>query len=136
MLSLFVTLFGLYLPRFLSPTFTLLARSTTRRPMCHIMIPSVPAVVVITMTWVMVSLCHSILKQKENSISPGKEGIVKIKSEVRTPLPADLYSSHFCSLSMNSERDLVTTSIFRDIFMAHREIDETCRFHGGGYSCS
>lgn len=66
MLSLFVTLFGLYLPRFLSPTVSLLARSMHRH-MCHIVtIPSVPAVVVITTTWVVVSLCHSILEQKEN----------------------------------------------------------------------
>lgn len=59
------------------------------------MIPSVPVAVISVMTWVMVSLCCSVLKQKKTLTSPGKEEIVKISSEHRGPLPADLYSLGF-----------------------------------------
>lgn len=64
-------------------------------------IPSFPVAVILIVIWVVVSLCSSILKQRETLTSPGKEGLVKIKSEVRVPLPADLYSSRFYNVSMS-----------------------------------
>lgn len=89
MLSLLLTVFGLCLPRFLFPTFRMSspAGPTWRRPLCYD--PVRPrcrrfARALGRVGFVLLSqLCATLLQQRETLASAGKEGLVKIKSEVR-----------------------------------------------------